>query len=110
MPNSAYHRRLVRSSCRSWPGLVPGTNGREDAAMEDIGDDHTMQVVHQPIRRADMTDRDFPGLVEADAGHVVNYTVRPPASSLFHRHALGQIPRLVHVAAAQNGGVVGQQL
>jgi hypothetical protein len=29
---------------------------------------------------------------------------------LLHRHALGQVPRLVHVAAAQHGDVVRQQL
>ena len=30
--------------------------------------------------------------------------------ALFHRHALGQVPRLVDVAAARHGDVIGQQL
>src|SRR3712207_6450679 len=33
-----------------------------------------------------------------------------PASSLLHGDALGQVAGLVHVAAAQQGDVVGQQL
>jgi len=44
------------------------------------------------------------------------YAGQPPVylapcnARLLHRHALGQVPRLVHVAAAQNGRVVGDEL
>jgi hypothetical protein len=33
-----------------------------------------------------------------------------PWESLFHRHRLGQVSRLVHIAAATDGYVVRQQL
>ena len=34
----------------------------------------------------------------------------PELQALFHCHALGQVPRLVHVAPAEHRGVVGQEL
>src|SRR5207247_1984512 len=39
-----------------------------------------------------------------------NCTVTSATQQLFHRHALGQIARLVDVAAAGDGGVVGDEL
>src|SRR3982751_2638848 len=35
---------------------------------------------------------------------------RLPTFSLLHRHALGEVARLVDVAAAGDGGVVGEEL
>ena len=31
-------------------------------------------------------------------------------NALFHRHALGEVSRLVHVVSAQHGDVIGEQL
>ena len=36
--------------------------------------------------------------------------VRTGLERLFHRHALGEVARFVHVLAADDGGVISQQL
>ncbi len=51
-----------------------------------------------------------PGLCSSPAGPGKKRPAEWRRETLFHRHALGQVPRLVDVAAAGHGDVVGQEL
>jgi hypothetical protein len=73
---------------------------------------HTIEQIISKLREAEVapgSTRPFsivPALGTSEASDLLN--AEPPDPKLLHRHGLGEVSRLVDVAAAQDGGVIGQ--
>ena len=94
--------------------------GRGRAVRSTVGDGHVGRAQHGDIVGA-VTHGNDPGVAQrpkmvdgiALVEDVVEArTLRGAIFSmlLFYRHALSQIPRLIHVRAAKHRNVIGQQL